>query len=100
MRKASLAAILVCFVVGLVSPVYAETGLTYEIRDAQPTGEGMLADIAFARPVGAAALVLGAAASIVALPFALMTCKTGTMYKKLVGEPFSYTFQRPLGEGM
>ena len=76
MRKASLAAILVCFVVGLVSPVYAETGLTYEIRDAQPTGEGMLADLAFARPVGAAALVLGAAASIVALPFALMTCKT------------------------
>ena len=100
MRKASLAAILACFVVGLVSPVYAETGLTYEIRDAQPTGEGMLADIAFARPVGAAALVLGAAASIVALPFALLTCTTGTMYKKLVGEPFSYTFQRPLGEGM
>lgn len=100
MRRASLAAILVFFVVGLVSPLCAQSGLTYEVRDAQPTGEGMLADLAFARPVGAAALVAGAAVSIVALPFALMSCKTKTMYKKLVAEPFCYTFQRPLGEDM
>ena len=100
MRKASLAAILVCFVVGLVTPLYAETGLDYEVRSTEPTGEGMLADLAFARPVGAAALVVGAAASIIALPFALMTCQTKNMYKKLVVEPYSYTFCRPLGEGM
>lgn len=100
MRKASLAAILVCFVVGLMSPLYAETELAYEVRSPEPTGEGMLADLTFARPVGAAALVVGAAASIVALPFALITCTTGKMYKKLVVEPYSYTFCRPLGEGM
>jgi hypothetical protein len=100
MRKASLAAVLVCFVFGLVSPLWAETGLTYEVRTNEPTGEGMVADLALARPMGLAALVFGVATSIVALPFALMTCKTGKMYEKLVVEPYSYTFSRPLGEGM
>lgn len=100
MRKASLVAILVCFVAGIVSPLWGEESMTYEARDTEPTGEGMLADLAFARPVGAAALVVGAAASIIALPFALMTCTTGKMYKKLVVEPYCYTFGRPLGENM
>jgi len=100
MRKALLAAILVFFVVGLVSPLSAETELTYEIRTDEPTGEGMVADLAFARPVGFAALVFGSAMSVIALPFALMTCEPGKMYKKLVVEPYYYTFCRPLGEGM
>jgi hypothetical protein len=100
MRKASLVAILVCFVFGLVSPLCAETGLTYEVRGQEPSGEGMLADLAFARPVGVAAFAVGIVAGVVALPIALISCKPGTVYKKLVAEPFSYTFQRPLGEGM
>jgi len=100
MRKASLAAIVVFFVLGLVSPLSAQAGLTYEIRSEEPSGEEMVADLALARPVGFVGLVFGSAVSIVALPFALMTCSTGKMYKKLVAEPFSYTFIRPLGEGM
>lgn len=100
MRRASLAAILVCFVVGLVSPLSAETGLTYEVRPTEPSGEAMVADLAFARPMGFVALVFGTAASIVALPFALATCEPGKMYKKLVVEPYTYTFSRSLGEGM
>lgn len=100
MRRASLAAILVFFVVGVVSPLWAQTELTYEFKSKEPSGEEMMADLAFARPVGIAGLAIGAAVSIVALPFALMTCTTGKMYKKLVVEPYTYTFTRPLGEGM
>jgi hypothetical protein len=100
MRKASFAAIVALFVLGLVSPLSAQAGLTYEIRSEEPSGEEMLADLVFARPVGIAGLVVGVATSIVALPFALMTCTTGKMYEKLVVEPYTFTFDRPLGERM
>lgn len=100
MKKAVFAAMLAFFVMGLVAPLWAQSGLTYEVRPEEPSGDAMLADVVFARPVGFAALVLGTAASIVGLPFALMSCQTGKMYRKLVVEPYSYTFCRPLGEGM
>lgn len=100
MKRASLAAILVFFIVGLATPVCAQQELAYDFRSTEPSGEAMVADLAFARPMGITALVFGAAASVVALPFSLMTCKTKQMYRKLVVEPYSYTFCRPLGEGM
>jgi hypothetical protein len=64
----------------------------------QPTAEAMAGDLIFARPLGLAATILGAATFIVALPFTLPSGSVGSSAKVLIGEPVSYTFRRPLGQ--
>ncbi len=55
-------------------------------------------DVAFARPLGLAATIIGGAALIVCMPFALPSGSVGNTADKLVGEPFRFTFKRPLGD--
>lgn len=62
-----------------------------------PTGGDMMFDIVITRPLGLAAIVLGAAVFVVGLPFTLPTRSVGVSAKRLVGEPVKYTFQRPVG---
>lgn len=62
-------------------------------------GDGFLVimDVVIARPFGLAALVIGSAFFVVALPFAAMSSSTHKTADKLVGEPFRFTFIRPPG---
>ena len=56
------------------------------------------ADTVVARPLGIVSIIVGTAAFIVTIPFALTS---GTMEESadtLIGEPFRFTFERPVGE--
>jgi hypothetical protein len=58
----------------------------------------VVGDVAFARPLGLAATVIGGAVFIVCLPFALPSGSVKNTADTLVGEPFRFTFERPLGD--
>jgi len=58
----------------------------------------IIIDILILRPAGLATCVIGLAASIIALPFALPSKSTDRVYKVLIEEPFYYTFRRPIGK--
>ncbi len=81
-----------------VMPRTPEPG-RYERQASGPSGEAMIGDLVFVRPVSFLALALGAVASIVATPFALASGTTHVVYDKLVVEPYNYAICRPLGEG-
>ena len=55
-------------------------------------------DLALARPGGLAALVIGSAAFIVALPFAATSGSIKQAADTLVVGPFNFTFTRPVGD--
>ena len=55
-------------------------------------------DLAFARPGGLAALAIGSAAFIVALPFAAASGSIKQAADTLVVGPFNFTFSRPIGD--
>ncbi len=55
------------------------------------------ADILIVRPVSLAATVVGTALFFVSLPFSIPSDSVETVAKKLVEEPFRYTFMRPVG---
>lgn len=57
----------------------------------------VLADVIFVRPVGLAAVVVGTALFIVALPFSIPSSSVGLTARVLIVEPFNYTFVRPIG---
>lgn len=58
----------------------------------------MAADLAFARPLGLVALVLGSAIFIVSLPFSALGGNAKDASQKLVVDPAKFTFKRPLGD--
>lgn len=62
-----------------------------------PSAGAVVSDILVLRPLGLAGTVLGGAAFVVSLPVTLATHKVDSVEKILVEEPFSYTFERPLG---
>lgn len=61
------------------------------------TAEKILADVFFLRPVGMLATIFGAATFLVTLPVTIPTNSHETVGKKLVGDPWKYTFQRKVG---
>ena len=60
--------------------------------------EDIPADVLIIRPVTLVGTVLGTALFIVALPFSIPSGSVKMTAKKLIVEPFKYTFTRPLGE--
>lgn len=61
-------------------------------------GGDMAIDLVFVRPISAVATVVGAVGFVVALPFTIPSNSVGEAAQSLVGAPFEYTFNRPLGE--
>ncbi|MBI5588723.1 MAG: hypothetical protein HY889_10220 [Deltaproteobacteria bacterium] len=87
-----IAAILFIAVFLQVSTIYA----AMEARE--PSGEAIVFDVVLARPLGLATLVGGTAIFIAGLPFTLPTGSVGVSAKKLIADPFRFTFIRPVGE--
>ncbi|MEJ5347647.1 MAG: hypothetical protein WHS46_03040 [Desulfosoma sp.] len=67
------------------------------ISQKTPDGGIMLADVFLVRPLGMVACVLGLLGTVVAAPFAAAAGNMNEVTQKLVGDPFGYTFERPLG---
>lgn len=64
----------------------------------EPSGEAIVFDIILGRPLGLVTIVAGTAIFIVGLPFTIPTGSVGTSAKKLIADPFRFTFIRPVGE--
>ena len=94
--------LLCCFV--LTTNVFAESSYRVDHRNhsywiGEPgSGEAMIADALIARPIGLITTVGGSAIYVVSLPFSLLGGNEKKAREKLVKEPASYTFKRPLGE--
>ena len=58
----------------------------------------MIADVIIARPAGLVCIVLGSAAFVLALPFAITSGSVDPVARALVVAPFRYTFTRPVGD--
>jgi len=63
-----------------------------------PSAGAVVVDLLVLRPLGFAGTVLGGAAFVVSLPVTLATHKVEPVEEVLVGRPFDYTFERPLGQ--
>lgn len=61
-------------------------------------GTDMLVDAVVMRPLGVVATVLGAAVTLVTLPFTLPTGSADDAARYMIVEPAEYTFNRPLGD--
>lgn len=64
----------------------------------EPTAGAILFDVVLIRPLSIVSIAMGAGVFVVALPFSLPTGTVGLTAKKLVVEPFKFTFARPVGE--
>ncbi len=62
-----------------------------------PDGGIMLADILVARPIGLAACLVGLFGTVLAAPFAAVAGNMDEVTQRLVGDPFAFTFERPVG---
>lgn len=62
------------------------------------SAEAMVADVIIARPVGLVTTVVGSTVYVVSLPFSLLGGNEKQAREKLVKEPATFTFKRPLGE--
>ena len=69
----------------------------YSGCEGEPTGGMMMWDAVFMRPIGILGTALGSVVWLVSLPFAALGGNADESTQKLVAEPFSWTFQRPLG---
>ena len=96
-------AVLVCLLVS-ASVVQAAASSTMQkplVQDVpvqEATAGTMLFDLVVLRPLGFVGTALGVAAFIVSLPFSLPTKSTDEAAHKLVVDPATYTFARPLGQ--
>ena len=68
----------------------------FEVKE--PGGGAMMYDLVVLRPVGLVATVLGSAVWLVSLLFSAAGDNVGTATEKLVKDPATFTFNRPLGE--
>jgi hypothetical protein len=68
------------------------------LEDLGEKGGYMAADLAVLRPIGIAATAVGAVIYVISLPFSLAGGNEEEARQKLVIDPATYTFTRPLGE--
>lgn len=80
--------------VAIASPSFAATEI--DEKEFGPTYETMLTDAVVGKPLGALAVVGGAAAWVVSLPFTMFTGDVEQARAKLIEEPF-YAMDRCLG---
>jgi hypothetical protein len=94
---------LFCFALFLaVGPVLtAEGQTTVESSTSHtehiPSGGTMLVDGIIVRPVGVIAIAAGFVGTVLTLPFSIPSGNVNAVAQKLIGEPFAFTFTRPLG---
>ena len=94
MKKLTKIVLVASLTLSAISPSYAATEINDD--DFGPTYNTMIADAVAGKPLGALAVVTGAAAWLVSLPFTLLTGDTARARQTLIDEPF-YALDRCLG---
>jgi len=80
--------------------VFSASGAAFAVEDVdkkEASGPEMILDILVLRPVGIAATAVGTGFFIISLPFSLPTGSVKLAARKLVADPFVFTFMRPVG---
>ena len=91
-------ALLVVPVVGAQGQTSSEAARGYgaEQQESPPAG-AILGDFIFVRPFSVIAVAVGIVATVASLPISIPSGSVGTVARKLIAEPFNFTFTRPLG---
>jgi hypothetical protein len=71
---------------------------SYRANAEDPPGEFIILDAAIFRPFGIAAMGIGLAGAIISWPWAVTSNSGERVGRRLLQEPFQYTFCRPLGD--
>ncbi len=69
-----------------------------ENQNVEISAEKMIFDLILLRPMGIVATILGTSMFVVSLPFSAAGGNSKEAYQKMMVEPASYTFKRPLGD--
>jgi hypothetical protein len=86
-------------IAALIGVPFGTSALAQEYFETkEPGGGAMMYDMIVVRPVGAVATAVGSVFWLITLPFAAAGDNVDTSTEKLVKEPASYTFKRPIGE--
>lgn len=94
----SMVAVVSVFMLSVISFVRAEGTEPQVVEENDITAEKILADVFVLRPLGIVATAFGVATYLVTLPITLVTKSDQIVGKKLVGDPWKYTFQRRVGD--
>jgi len=102
MKKIALI-LTMAFLVMTAVPVLAEEPLPPDPSmtgrfTAEPTGDFIIFDVLVLRPLGLAAMTIGAALSVPAAPWAASSHSEDRVNRELIQKPYWYTFCRPLGD--
>jgi hypothetical protein len=65
---------------------------------AEPPGEFIILDVLLLRPLGLAAMAVGAGTAAVAYPWSRSSNSEDRVQRELLQKPYWYTFSRPLGD--
>lgn len=91
--------LILAIVASLMIIPFGSAALAQEYFETEDPGGGeMIFDLVVVRPVALVATAVGTVFYVVSLPFSALGGNAGVAGQKLVQEPASYTFTRPLGE--
>ncbi len=88
MKKIVVSVLIAVTLLSTCPPALAEAGNAPEI----------VVDVLIGRPLGLAAIVVGAALFVVSLPWAIPSGTVDPVARTLVTAPFNFTFTRPVGD--
>jgi len=92
-------ALILATVASLLIVPFGSTALAQEYFEAEePSGGAMMYDLCVVRPVALVATALGSVVFVLSSPFSALGDNLDVAGQKLVKNPASYTFKRPLGE--
>ena len=88
MKKILLVGVLILSLILPSVPAFAE----------DPPAGVIAADVLFVRPVSFVASILGSVFFVIALPVSIPSGSVDVVARKMIVEPWKYTFSRPVGE--
>ena len=99
MKITALIVVMVCSLGFAVTPVLAgEAPGPAPSSDQDYSSDDKVFDALLLRPMGLVATAFGTGVFIVSLPFTLISGDADKAGEKLVSDPLTYTFKRPLGD--
>ncbi|CAB1056270.1 hypothetical protein D1BOALGB6SA_1006 [Olavius sp. associated proteobacterium Delta 1] len=99
MFKIAKKTLVLVMVASLLTIPFCSTVMAQEYFETEdPSGGAMMFDLCVVRPVGIVATALGTVVFVISWPFSALGGNSDVAGQKLVKEPATYTFVRPLGE--
>ena len=100
MKKVVLVSLVLFLVAGSFVTAHSQTASSQAYFGSReiPSGESVAIDAILIRPVSFISIAAGLAVSVVALPFAVLSGSSSTVFRTLIEEPFAFTFARPIGD--